>query len=122
RDHWSAMKGRKLGGKTGGAKGQKAVTRERFTWNAGVITRLLRNEALLGWKMHQGKPVRDDDGNPIMAAEIPILTREEFDHVGKLLDAHSIDNRDRVDTDALLLRVIHCAGCGARMYLNKQQG
>ncbi|OIJ88065.1 hypothetical protein [Streptomyces colonosanans] len=37
-----------------------------------------------------------------------------------VLSARSIDNRERSDTDALLLRVIHCDSCGGRMYLNKQ--
>ncbi|MEV0117583.1 zinc ribbon domain-containing protein [Streptomyces sp. NPDC050844] len=56
-----------------------------------------------------------------MATTTPILTREEFDRVGALLDSRSIDNRERVDTDALLLRVIHCDSCGGRMYLNRQE-
>ncbi|OKI01992.1 integrase [Streptomyces sp. CB02923] len=117
RDHWAFKKGRKTGGKTGGAKG---IVKDSFKWTPAVITRMLRNESLLGWKMHKGKPVRDAEGNPIMATEQPIMTREEFDRIGAVLDSRSIDNRERSDTDALLLRVIHCDSCGGRMYLNKQ--
>ncbi|WP_254211274.1 recombinase family protein [Streptomyces sp. ADI95-16] len=117
RDHWSVKKGRKTGGKTGGVKG---LTKDAFLWNPAVITRMLRNETLLGWKMHRGKPVRDAEGNPIMATAEPVMTREEFDRIGAVLDERSIDNGDRKDTDALLLRVIHCDSCGGRMYLNKQ--
>lgn len=118
RDHWSIMKGRKTGGKTGG---RRDLEKCAFDWKATVITRLLRNPVLIGWKMHKGKPVRDAEGNPIMATETPIMTREEFDRIGAVLDERSIDKRERSDTNALLLRVIHCAACGERMYLNRQE-
>ncbi len=117
RDHWAVKNGRKTGGRTGGVKDN---TKDAFNWNPAVITRMLRNETLLGWKMHKGKPVRDAEGNPVMQTEQPIMTREEFDRIGAVLDSRSIDNRERQDTDALLLRVIHCDSCGGRMYLNKQ--
>ncbi|MFC5654318.1 recombinase family protein [Streptomyces nogalater] len=122
RDWWSLVKGRDTGGKTGGAKGQRAVSRKRFKWTPNVITKLLRSHSLIGWKMHDGKPVRDSEGKPVMATAEPILTRAEFDVVGALLDARSIDNRERKDTNALLLGVIHCVSCGGRMYLNAQTG
>ncbi|MFE4373184.1 recombinase family protein [Streptomyces sp. NPDC056835] len=120
RDHWAVKMKREKGGKTGGAKGSHVV-RSVFKWTPTVIARMLRNETLLGWKMHKGKPVRDAEGNPIMASETPIMTREEFDRIGALLDSRSIEHGDRKDTDALLLRVIHCDSCGGRMYLNKQE-
>ncbi len=116
RDHWAIKKGCATGGKTGGETGK---TKDAFQWNPAVTTRMLRNESLLGWKMHKGKPVRDAQGNPVMATEQPIMTREEFDRIGAVLDARSIDNRERQDTDALLLRVIHCDSCRGRMYLSK---
>ncbi|MFJ9207511.1 recombinase family protein [Streptomyces sp. NPDC102264] len=117
RDHWAAKKGRKSGGKPGGVTG---LVKESFKWNPASIALMLRNESLLGWKMHRGKPVRDAAGNPVMSTEFPIMERTEFDRIGALLDERARDNGERKDTDALLLRVIHCAGCGGRMYLNKQ--
>ncbi|MFJ2132964.1 recombinase family protein [Streptomyces sp. NPDC087845] len=118
RDHWAVKMERKKGGKTGGAKGSHVV-RDVFKWTPAVISRMLRNPTLLGWKMHKGRPVRDAEGDPIMSTETPVMTREEFDRIGALLDSRSIDNGERKDTDALLLRVIHCDSCGGRMYLSK---
>ncbi|MFB7919469.1 recombinase family protein [Streptomyces sp. NPDC056061] len=115
RDHWALKKERKTGGKTGGAKGSHVV-RDVFKWTPAVITRMLRNETLLGWKIHKGKPVRDAEGNPVMATTQPIMTREEFDRIGAVLDSRSIKSGERKDTNALLLRVIHCDSCGGRMY------
>ncbi|MFJ9161234.1 recombinase family protein [Streptomyces griseoviridis] len=117
RDHWAAKRGRETGGKTGGVKG---LTKKAFKWNAVVIAKMLRTETLIGWKMHQGKPVRDAEGTPVMQTERPIMTREEFDRIGAVLNSRSTENRERTDTDALLLRVIHCGACTGRMYLNKQ--
>ncbi|MFG3204837.1 recombinase family protein [Streptomyces sp. NPDC048192] len=120
RDHWSIKQGRKTGGKTGGAAGE-TVVRGRFTWRHGAIKHLLTSERLLGWKVTETGPVRDSEGRPVMASPEPILTREEFDAIGAVLAERSVDNKkpDRVDTVALLLRVIHCESCGERMYLHQ---
>ncbi|MGW8877172.1 recombinase family protein [Streptomyces mirabilis] len=121
RDHWSLKKGRETGGKTGGKAGE-TVVRGRFAWRHGAIKELLTSERLLGWKVTDGKPVRvGSEGAPVMATAEPILTREEFDAIGAVLAERSVDNKkpDRVDTVALLLRVIHCEGCGERMYLHR---
>ncbi|WP_308409109.1 recombinase family protein [Streptomyces sp. AC558_RSS880] len=117
RDWWSLLKGREKGGKTGGTKGGKAVTRNQFRWTPGAITKLLRSHSLIGWKTHQGNPVRDSDGKPVMATSEPILTRAEFDAVGALMVSRSANNSERKDTNSLLLGVIHCFTCGGRMYL-----
>ncbi|MGW5019342.1 recombinase family protein [Streptomyces cacaoi] len=119
RDYWALKKGRKTGGKTGGAKGEPAVQRKRFKWGPSIVKKVLTSVSLLGWKSHNGKPVRDSEGAPVIATNEPILTREEFDAIGALFAERSIDSRERKDTDALLLRIIHCVSCGGRMYLSK---
>ncbi|MEU5157913.1 recombinase family protein, partial [Glycomyces sp. NPDC021274] len=98
--------------------------KKRGQWRGQTIVRMLTNPALLGWKMHKDKPVRDDQGNPVMATETPIVTREEFDQIGALLAPKPTAEKapTRKDSAALLLRVIHCTGCGSRMYLNKSLG
>ncbi|MGQ4440531.1 recombinase family protein, partial [Streptomyces violaceoruber] len=123
RDHWSIKQGRATGGKTGGKAGE-TVVRGRFAWRHGAIKQLLTSERLLGWKVTDDKPVRASNGAPVMATDEPILERAEFDAIGAKLAERSVDNKkpDRVDTVALLLRIIHCAGCGERMYLDRPSG
>jgi DNA invertase Pin-like site-specific DNA recombinase len=120
RDYWNLRQGRKTGGKTGGNPGETVVS-EKFKWRHGAIKELITSENLLGWKLHKRVPVRDSEGRPVMATAEPILTREEYDAIGAVLAARSVDNKsaDRVDTVALLLRVIHCESCGERMYLHR---
>ncbi|MFF3447663.1 recombinase family protein [Streptomyces sp. NPDC002667] len=106
-DHWSKFKGREIEKPTG--------------WNSVTITRILRSETLLGWKLSDGKPVRDSEGRPVLATREPILTRAEFDSVKALLDERSTNSPVRRDTNALLFGIAHCASCGGRMYLNSQE-
>lgn len=86
-------------------------------WMGDTVKLVLTSESLIGWKLSGKKPVRDADGNPVMATAEPILTREEFDAVGAIFAERAKGERaERHDTNALLMRVIHCAYCGARMY------
>ncbi|QIB48658.1 recombinase family protein [Streptomyces aureoverticillatus] len=119
--HWAAHQAR-VKNKTAAATDKPA--KKPVQWNAQTITRMLTNPALMGWKMHRGKPVRDDQGNPVMATTSPIFTREEFDQVAALLTPKPIEQKapERKDSTALLLRVIHCNGCAERMYLNRSSG
>ncbi|WKK20972.1 recombinase family protein [Streptomyces olivoreticuli] len=122
--HWKAYQARRKN-KADAAPVETGEPQKRpAQWRAQTITRMLTNPALLGWKMHKGAPVRDDQGNPVMAAETPILTRDEFDQVAVLLAPKPTAEKapSRPDSGALLLRVIHCDGCGSRMYLNKSSG
>ncbi|WP_418961352.1 recombinase family protein [Streptomyces tritici] len=120
RDHWSIKKGRVKDGKVLDSRGRP---RERSKWTGANIGKLLRNPVLIGWKMHRGKPVRTKSGEPVMITTAPILTREEFDRIGKVLDDrhHKVVFTARVDSRALLLGVIHCDGCGGRMYLRDSE-
>ncbi|MEU5429043.1 recombinase family protein [Streptomyces olivoreticuli] len=122
--HWKAYQARRKN-KADAAPAEAGKPKKRpAQWRAQTITRMLTNPAMLGWKIHKGAPVRDDQGNPVVAAETPILTREEFDQIGALLAPKPTAEKAprRKDSPALLLRVIHCDGCGSRMYLNKSSG
>ncbi|MFI1765861.1 recombinase family protein [Streptomyces sp. NPDC020800] len=112
RDHWAIKQGRETGGKTGGKRYERGTAVPRFKWSASTINALLRSPALMGHIVHGGVPVRDSVGRPALASSTPVLTREEFDNVGALLDARKRNTAPptRRDTNALLLRIIHCYG------------
>ncbi|MGW2860851.1 recombinase family protein [Streptomyces sp. NPDC001205] len=118
--HWAAYRART---KNNGTEPAESTTPKRkpAQWRDKTIVKMLTSPAIMGWKIHRGNPVRDDQGAPVMAAEKGILTREEFDQVGALLTPKPVAERPpvRKDSGALLLRVIHCDGCEGRMYLNK---
>lgn len=116
RDYQAIKAGREPGGTRRGNK------IERFRWTAGTMSKVLRSPALMGYRLHQGKPVRDRDGNPVLIGE-PVLAREEFetlqDHLSTLTPQK---NRTRKDTQAMLLGVAKCRGCGGNLYLSKRSG
>ncbi|MFF7990348.1 recombinase family protein [Kitasatospora xanthocidica] len=107
---------RKLDSESGEAK---AILAKLRPWAPSVIKKLLTSEKLLGWKLHKGRPVRDANGAPILSTREPILTREEFDQIGAILDHRSTNPVERRDTNAELMRVVLCVGCGGRMYLQQ---
>ncbi|MFB7634372.1 recombinase family protein [Streptomyces sp. NPDC056149] len=123
--YWRAYKAR-LKGTTDieGDTETGAPKKKPTPWRGQRIVEMLTSPALLDWKLHNGKPVRDAQGNPVMATETPIVTREEFDQIGALLAPKPTAEKvpTRKDSTALLLRVIHCKGCGSLMYLNKRAG
>lgn len=86
-------------------------------WVSQTVKRLLLSRSLIGHQLHNGVTVRDRKGNPVMITDDPILTPEERARIKELLEAREAGPRgDRKDTGALLLGVLHCAGCGGRMY------
>ncbi|MET7300730.1 recombinase family protein [Embleya sp. NPDC005575] len=122
RDHCAIKAGRPTGGRTGGPKTSPSRKVDRFQWTPHTISVILRSTTLLGWKQHKGEPVRDASGAPIMFTAKPLVTREEYDAIGAVLDSRTRTKTTaavRSDTTAVLLRVIHCADCDGRMYLNK---
>jgi hypothetical protein len=116
RDYQAIKAGREPGGI------RRGRTIERFRWTAGTLSKVLRSPALMGYRLHQGKPVRDRDGNPILIGE-PVLSGEEFDVLQDHMNALTPQkNRTRKDTRAMLLGVAKCKGCGGNLYLSKRAG
>ncbi|PGH49931.1 recombinase family protein [Streptomyces sp. Ru87] len=116
RDYQAVKAGRKPGGIR---RGQR---HDRFRWTSGTLSKVLRTPALMGHRVHQGRTVRDADGSAVLIGE-PVLSREEFQALQDVLDARTPQReRTRKDTQALLLGVAQCAGCGGNMYLSKRAG
>ncbi|MQS36116.1 recombinase family protein [Streptomyces katsurahamanus] len=110
----------KAGRDPGGTRRGRQI--ERFKWTAGTLSKVLRSPALMGYRLHQGKPVRDRDGNPVPIGD-PVLSQDEFDalqdHLATLTPQK---NRTRKATQAMLLGVAKCRGCGGNLYLSKRAG
>ncbi|OEJ57892.1 hypothetical protein BGM19_07855 [Streptomyces agglomeratus] len=95
-------------------RGKPAVGR---TWVGTTVKSVATTSALLGYQTHQGNPVRDDKGRPILAGP-SLVDRERLDRVRAAVDvARAPARRERKDTNALLLGVAHCATCEGRMYM-----
>ncbi|SHX56003.1 phague integrase [Mycobacteroides abscessus subsp. abscessus] len=62
--------------------------RVRTEWNVTPLKRSLTSETMLGYVISGFKPLRNDDGSPIVRAE-PILSREVFDRVKVELESRS---------------------------------
>lgn len=86
------------------------------TWNVTPLKRSLLSEAMLGRVTDaKGKPIRGDDGSPIVRAE-PILTRELFERLRVELDSRSKRGEPAERSSSLLLRVLHCGICRKPAY------
>jgi DNA invertase Pin-like site-specific DNA recombinase len=87
------------------------------TWVGATVKSVTTSPALIGYQIHKGTPVRDAKGRPILAGP-PIVDRETFELVRAAVKASAApERRERKDTNALLLGVVHCASCEGRMYM-----
>lgn len=86
-----------------------------YEWHSGPLKRSLTSEALLGYAVSGGKPVRADDGSPVVRAD-PILTREVFDRLAVELADRENRKEPTTRSTALLLQVIFCGKCGRPAY------
>ncbi|MFI6471816.1 recombinase family protein [Streptomyces sp. NPDC050516] len=86
-------------------------------WIGQTVKRLLLSPSLIGHQEHDGVTVRDRNGVPVMITSSTIHTRQERAEIQAALDERPTGAKgDRKDTGALLLGVLHCAGCKGRMY------
>lgn len=110
-------------------------------WWANALESMLRKQTLLGLVTTQdeildvhNRPVRDSKGHrtyqnerlvlgpdnrPLQRAE-PVVSREDFDAIQKLLDSRSLQNFHSVRNNSLLLGVLFCGVCGEKAYLMRR--
>ncbi len=84
-------------------------------WSSTQLKRSLLSEAMLGYVISDGKPMRNDDGSPIVRSD-PILSRELFDRVRGELGGRKSTGEPTKRSTSLLVRVIKCGVCGGAVY------
>ncbi|WP_241472274.1 recombinase family protein [Mycolicibacterium neoaurum] len=84
-------------------------------WSVTQLKRSLLSETMLGYAMSGGKPVRNEDGSPVVRSE-PILTREVFDRIRVELAGRARRGEPSIRSSSLLLRVLHCGTCQLPAY------
>lgn len=83
-------------------------------WTRNSVLNIVTNEAVMGLKTSGNKSVRNADGFPIRMAE-EIVSRDDFARAQQQLSERT-NVRTRSEGPTLLLDVIFCAYCGAKMY------
>lgn len=83
-------------------------------WQPGSLRKVLHSKALLGYAVHNGVAVTDDEGLPIMRGA-PVLTESEWDRLQHAL-AEATRVRRRTQTPSLLLGIAYCGKCGDKYY------
>ncbi len=84
-------------------------------WSSTQLKRSLLSESMLGYVISKGKPLRNDDGSPIVRSE-PLLSREDFDRVRGELGGRKSTGEPTKRSTSLLVRVIACGVCGSPVY------
>ncbi len=83
-------------------------------WHGGTLGIMMRNPALKGFVMHDGQPVRGEDGLPVRRAAV--LDDATWDAVqAKLGAVRKVSRQD----GSPYLGVIVCGACGAQLYLSQ---
>ena len=86
-----------------------------YGWHSGPLKRALTSPTLLGYAMSGETPIRNEDGSPVVRTE-PILTREQFDRIGKELSERENRREPTKRSTSLLVGVIYCGVCGRSAY------
>ena len=95
-------------------------TRKGGRWDANSVITFLRNDVIRGVIMHDGKPVRDEDGMPLRLPEA-CIDDEMFSRVQGKLDSNAAVKGTSANRKgaAMLLNVVTCE-CGSKLYMNRR--
>lgn len=86
-------------------------------WHEATIRNILKSKSLLGWTLHKGKPVLDDEGQPILKMP-PAMELEEFNRLQEILKKRSWTRKNPEKT-APLRDVLKCWQCGSNMHIKR---
>lgn len=84
-------------------------------WTGGNLSRLLRSSSLLGYTVHNGVTVRDDEGVPVRKGP-PLVSQDLYDRLQATLESRSVVSGTRTRNTSPLLGVLVCLLCESRMY------
>ncbi|MET7687216.1 recombinase family protein [Streptomyces sp. NPDC005483] len=111
---------RELRGKDPKRRNGTALTEPKGTnWSPQVVQRILKHPACAGFLAFKGEPYEDDQGNPVMATEYPILTNAEWQATVAAIKSRGVSVIRRTDQASLLTGVARCGVCGARMFCHR---
>ncbi|MFB7115758.1 recombinase family protein [Streptomyces sp. NPDC056291] len=84
-------------------------------WNPGMVSSLLRQPSLRGWKTLDGQPVRDEAGEPVKLGP-PLIDDVTWRRLQAEMDSRE-GSRGQNKSDAHpLLGVLYCGSCGRKCY------
>jgi DNA invertase Pin-like site-specific DNA recombinase len=117
------------GDKLAERRGKPVETRQR--WTADVIQGIVNNPACAGYRTEKLKTddgryrranriVTDDDGNPVMATEQPIVTPDEWMKAKAAMGARATPGERAPRAESMLQGVIVCGSCGTNLYQQRQ--
>lgn len=89
-------------------------------WHPSTINTLLTSKVYLGWTMHDGKPVLDENGEPVMRCE-PSISIEDYNRIAELRAARTYRAAKKAEVSPLK-GVIVCWECGENMHYNRYGG
>ncbi|WP_327745062.1 recombinase family protein [Streptomyces europaeiscabiei] len=111
---------RELRGKDSRRRNGKALTEPKGTnWSPQVVQRILKHPACAGFLAYKGEPYEDDQGNPVMATEYPILTNSEWQATVAAIKSRGVSDIRRTNQASLLTGVARCGECGSRMFCHR---
>ncbi|MER6479156.1 recombinase family protein [Streptomyces filamentosus] len=115
RDHLRVLRGQKTKHRDG-----KALTEAQGTkWSPQVVQRILKHPSCAGFLAYKGEPFEDDEGNPVMATEYPILTQAEWQATVQAVTSRGLSNIRRTNEASLLTGTARCGSCGARLFCHR---
>ncbi|MEW1551345.1 recombinase family protein [Streptomyces tsukubensis] len=83
-------------------------------WNPGMVSTLLRQVSLRGWKTVGDEVVRDDVGEPVLMGDV-LVGDEMWRRLQAEMDSRMVERQEKSDVHPLL-GILHCGSCNGRMY------
>jgi len=88
---------------------------ESARWSPGMVSSLLRQPSLRGYKVLKGDIVRDETGEPVLCGE-PLIADDDWRRLQALMDTReAAPSANRSDLHPLL-GVLYCGTCKGKLY------